>query len=544
MIVPWQRRDVIATSIILSNQFLTQNFKTYETLSIFQTMPHLKTSSALVETAPSPLEQMIAEEGISLRDLEKSSFRTIRDAMGDAQVILIGEATHGTEEFYNIRAELTKILLEQEGFDAVLCEGDFPPFFELNRYVGGAPPYRDLPHSLESTEKSLRDSFSGFGDRFPGWMWQNNVMMDFVQWLREFNLERDKDKPPVQLLGLDIYSLFRSTDEVIRYLTEAGEFELVKEARRRYAVLDCFRPNASEYTEALYADAIESQSHNVTKMLTKLYQEERRLSQIHGDGQELFNALQNARVVTSAESYYSHSFMGRNTTWNIRDSAFVDMIKETIAFVEQQKRQKGSDTRRARVVVWAHNSHVGDALATATSKRGQHNVGQLCREAFGKENVYIVGFSTHDGTVRAAKSWGAAESVMNLNPSFESSVESLLHAVAKKRRQNAFGYVLRSNAAHIPPLVDEAAQEVLAAPLIQRFVGVCYIRSNELRSHYYICCMSNQYDFLIHVDRSSALRIDRTNHHENKPRNKSVSATKRHDLFSRAKLALMPIKGG
>jgi erythromycin esterase-like protein len=212
------------------------------------------------------------------------------------------------------------------------------------------------------------------------------------------------------------------------------------------------------------------------------------------------------------------------------------MIQDAIAFIESRKMEKYGDSNKARIVVWAHNSHVGDARESDKNRKRksgviQHNVGQLCREKFGKDNVYIVGFSTHGGTVRAAKNWGGSESIMTLNPSLEGSVESILHKIAMERRQNAFGYLFRSNNPSTGPLVDEHAKNVLGAPLLQRFIGVCYVKSTELQSHYIKCSMSDQYDFIIHVDQTSALRVDQKKHRKNRPRKRTLSSTKGRDLF-------------
>eukprot|EP00978_Attheya_sp_CCMP212_P030180 scaffold110004_cov33-Attheya_sp.AAC.3 len=515
---------------------------------------------SIAESPLFPFETMAKKEGTSLQDLRQSSFRCVREAIGDAQVVLIGEATHGTEEFYQIRAELTKTLLKKDGFDAVLCEGDFPPFFELNRYVGGAPPFKDLPRSsLPKETPSAQVAFEGFQERFPQWMWQNDVMYEFVQWLREFNSARKNQTCPVQLLGLDIYSMFQSMDEVLSYLKETMTQEdgLVstprrfKEARQRYATLNCFRPEAQDYFRAIYQDLVSSQSHNVTKVLAKLCQEQRRLDQIPGDGQELFNAIQNARVVSCAEAYYRELILGGDVTWNIRDTAFLEAIVETMTYIQAQKKRQAPphlSSKKARVIVWAHNSHVGDARASLEStKSGKLTLGQLCRETFGKENVFIFGFSTHDGFVRAAKEWGGNDSIMQLNPSFENSVEYLLHTAAITRGEKSFGYLLRSNGGGglSSGKVDEAAKEILSNDMIQRFVGVNYIRWNELRSHYTMCRMSEQYDFILHVDRTSALRVQHTpNHYYNhakmvSPTAMTMSATNKHDLINRSKWAIM-----
>jgi erythromycin esterase-like protein len=218
-------------------------------------------------------------------------------------------------------------------------------------------------------------------------------------------------------------------------------------------------------------------------------------------------------------------YMGGDVTWNLRDTAFLDMIRETMAFVEQRNRERGIH-KKARIIVWAHNSHVGDSAMTDAANRGQFNVGQLCRQEFGKDHVYIVGFTTHCGTVRAALKWGGKGMVMKLNPSHPDSHENVLHQVSKKRHQNEFGYALRSNPT--PPFgsapIDQAARQVLEAERYERFVGVQYARRTELRSHYSVCRLADQFDYLIHVDCSSALRIDRVDRSANSPAEKEESS--------------------
>ena len=326
------------------------------------------------------MERMIQNsEGISLAELERTNYRRIRDAIGDScQVVLIGEATHGTEEFYRIRADITKCLLQQEGFDAVLCEGDFPPFFALNRFVGGAPSSRFMDPSprkrkftdndeteqenkarsdasapvmtTKSADQVLQDGFSG---NFPEWMWLNNAMCDFVTWLRDFNASRDKCLVPIQLLGLDIYSMFRSIDQVMDYLVDSGEMSLARLAHESYSTLNKFRPEPKAYGRATFHNVVQSQADNAAKVLSSLSNKENRL--YPGNGPELFNALENARVVAASEDYFRQLYVpGENTTWNLRDSAFLDAIKNAISYIGRRKAELGRGSEKARVVVWAH----------------------------------------------------------------------------------------------------------------------------------------------------------------------------------------------
>lgn len=463
-------------------------------------------------------------EGVPLAELQRTNFARIREAIGDAQIVLIGEATHGTEEFYRIRADLTKCLLEQDGFDACLCESDFPETFQVNRFVGGTHAIRKLTSQTmvhSSPPATAEEAMAGFRERFPRWMWFNDAMRDFVLWLRHFNASRRK-RFPVQLLGLDIYSLHRSMDEVVNYLMDAGEESLCRQVIRRYSTLNKF-PEPSDYGKA----AVPAQADNVAKVLTDLYKHENQLQQMPGNGQEFYNAIENAHVVAAAEAYFRQMYTG--DVWNLRDSAFLNTITSVITYLRQQKTAKGISNEPVRVVVWAHNSHIGDASATGVRARGQHNLGQLCRQVFGKDKAFIVGFSTFGGTVRAAKYWGGDDSVVALKPAMEGSHEYLLHLLAQNLRWNAFGYILRSNSHSAE--IDTAARELFQTERVERFVGVSYKPDTEIQSHYSTCCLSNQFDYIIHVDQTSALRVEQiaaTQWDESRGERKRMDLLKQH----------------
>jgi erythromycin esterase-like protein len=494
--LPLLRRDTILGFVLSVQSLLNDNHpRSHNNL-----IPNLGVEPCL-------FEKIVDKEGTSLSELQATCFERIRTAIGDdCKVVLIGDATHGMEELYRVRAELTKTLLLYSNFDAVLCEGDFPEFLKLNRFVGTSS--RELlPHSSLSTNEVFENELDVFLDQYPSWMWRNDAMQDFCLRLNRFNQARRPILLPVQLLGLDIYSLFQSIDAVIHYLKEAGETSLENDVTNYYSTLNSFRPEPRDYQKALDFDRVKSQAKNVDKAVDLLSRQSERLSQISGNGHELFNALQNARIVAASESFFRQSYIGAAFSWNLRDKAFFDMIYDTMSFIEKKKGSK------ARIVVWAHNSHVGDALATAHSARAVINIGQLCRQKFANDYVYIIGLTTHEGTVRAARKWGERDGVMKLNPSFEASHEYVLHAAARRRRQNAFSYIFRSNAPQQKACVDDAARQVFGADRLERFVGVSYDRGTELRSHYTTCRASEQYDSIIHIDHSTALRVNRVNQH-------------------------------
>jgi erythromycin esterase-like protein len=337
-------------------------------------------------------------------------------------------------------------------------------------------------------------------------MWRNQPFHDFVDWLKQLNQQRRRDeRPAVHLNGLDIYSMFESADEVITYLEQVDD-NLAAEARARYETLGTFRPEAADYCRAIFQGKIASQAPQVASMLASLNAMSMELCGLEGDGDEFFNAVENARVVGAAEEYYRKSYMGGNVTWNIRDGAMVTMIERTIAFQERKWKAAGVVDRRPRVLVWAHNSHVGDALATEHHERRQWNVGRLVRAKFGYDNSFIVGFSTYAGTVRAARTWNGRDYVMELSESLPGSVGHLLHRVAKEFRTPQLAVVTRTNSRHGLSSEQRAARQVLNERRLERFVGVQYIKRTERQSHYSLCSVAEQFDAVVHLDKTSAVR--------------------------------------
>ncbi|XXQ35295.1 Erythromycin esterase [Plasmodiophora brassicae] len=467
----------------------------------FLTLPDMYRSVISSDLAGVDVDR-VAKAAIPLQDLRRDDFALVRQAIGQARVVLMGEETHGTEEFYQLRSDLTKALIDREGFTAVLCEADFPAFYELNRFVGGAPPFRDLHKQMSEKEgPTIEQAMEKLKARFPVWMWRNHVLKGLAEWMRQHNAGRPAGSRPVMLLGLDIYSMFDSAHEVIAYLDQV-DTDLGNMARRQYGALGTFRPEAADYCRAIYTGKIASQAPQVARMLATLYENRMKCLDVPGDGDEYFAALQNARVVGEAEEYYRNSYMGGNVTWNIRDSAMVKMIAETLAFQEDK-----GEGRPARVLVWAHNSHVGDAMATEHHEQRQHNIGRLVRQQFGYDDSFIIGFSTYTGTVRAARQWNGKDFVMDLNESLPLSAGALLHRAGQRAKTNDFAVLTRTNDRE-HPLSDEqqAARDALCAERLERFVGVQYIKRTERQSHYAYCRMGEQFDLIIHVDTTSAVK--------------------------------------
>ena len=395
----------------------------------------------------------------------------LMEQLAGARLALLGEATHGTHEFYAERAALTQRLVRDHGFNAVVVEADWPDAWRVNRYVRGHPG-----------DGSAEAALSGF-ERFPTWMWRNTVVRDFVEWLREHN----RGKPPSQQVGfygMDLYSLYRSIRAVLDYLDRADP-EAAARARSRYACFDHYGEDSQAYGYAASFGMKSSCEDEVIQQLRDMNRQvAERIAVSSEDRADLFHAQQNARLVRNAEEYYRTMFHGRVSSWNLRDSHMVETL---------QALEKHLDTLtgHARLAVWAHNSHLGDASATEMGDIGEWNVGQLARDRWGGQAM-LVGFSTHSGTVTAASEWDAAAERKAVRPGLPGSCEDLFHQVGEAR----FWLPLRGNA---------ALAQVLREKRLQRAIGVIYLPQSERTSHYFHTRLPAQFDALIHIDRTRAL---------------------------------------
>ena len=404
----------------------------------------------------------------------------LEDLIGDARVVLIGESSHGTHEFYDARAQITKWLIEEKGFTAVAAEADWPDAYRVNRYVRGTG-------DDQSPEEALR----GF-QRFPAWMWRNTVVRDFVGWLRWHNGRCAADgRRQTGFYGLDLYSLHRSADEVIGYLERVDPAAAAR-ARARYA---CFDHSDGDDGQAYgYAAAFGAGPSCERQAVEQLIELQRDAAEyLRHDGQpaedELFYAQQNAITVRNAEAYYRGMFRGRVTSWNMRDA---HMAQTLGALLEHLDRHGGSEPADvAKVVVWAHNSHVGDARATEVSADGQLTIGQLAREQYG-ESCRLIGFSTYSGTVTAASDWGGVAQRKVVRPALPGSIEELLHETGRP--------------SFIVPMHDGSpAAQALEVVRLGRAIGVIYLPQTERQSHYFHVRPSDQFDAMIHIDSTRAL---------------------------------------
>ena len=397
----------------------------------------------------------------------------IVERIGDARVVLLGEATHGTHEFYSLRAAVTRRLIETRGFRAVLIEGDWPDSRRVDRFVRGVGDDPDASSAL-----------TGFR-RFPQWMWRNTVVRDFVSWLRCRNL-RLPPREHCGFYGLDLYSLHTSIDAVLRYL-EAVDPAAAERARERYA---CFEAVGSAdpqaYGYVVSQGIAETCEEDVIHQLAELRHcaDEYRARDGAAGEDAFFSAEQNARLVANAERYYRAMFRGRVSSWNLRDTHMVETLEAVIARLELEG-------DRARVCVWAHNSHLGDARATAMGRSGQLNVGQLVRQKYGRE-ACLVGFTTYTGTVTAAHDWDEPAGRRDVRPGLAGSVESLFH------RLDVPNFLL--------DVRDPRVAAAFGGERLERAIGVIYRPETERMSHYFEADLPQQFDLVIHLDETRALK--------------------------------------
>lgn len=393
--------------------------------------------------------------------------------IGDARFVLLGEASHGTHEFYRERAQITKRLIQEKGFNAVAVEADWPDAYRVNRYVRGV-----------GTDAEAVDALGGF-QRFPAWMWRNADVLDFVGWLRAHNDSVGTGAPKTGFYGLDLYSLHASMEAVIAYL-EKVDPEAAKRARARYACFDHYGEDTQAYGFAAGLGLGESCETEVVTQLVDL----RRGAAGYAlrDGRiaedDYFYAEENARLVRDAEAYYRTMYRGDVSSWNLRDEHMV----ETLDALGRYLSRKGTT---AKVVVWAHNSHLGDARATRMGKQGEWNVGQLVREQYDQEAA-LVGFTTYTGTVTAATTWGAPAERKVVRPALRDSYEALFHETGLAR----FLLTLRG---------DGRAPAALRRPRLERAIGVIYRPDTERVSHYFDAILPAQFDAVIHIDQTRAV---------------------------------------
>jgi erythromycin esterase-like protein len=411
---------------------------------------------------------------------EVEDYDPLMKLVDHAHLVLIGEASHGTHEFYRERAQITKRLITEKGFNAVAVEADWPDAYRVNRYVRGAG------HDVDAVE-----ALGGF-KRFPAWMWRNADVLDFIGWLRTHNDDLTPDAAKVGFYGLDLYSLHSSIEAVLDYLDRVDP-EAAQRARYRYACFDHFGKNEQAYGYATTIGIAESCEDEVVNQLIDLRR--RAAEYARRDGRvapdDYFYATQNARLVVNAEKYYRSMFHGRISSWNLRDAHMTDTLDSLLSFLTHTLNHP------AKVVVWEHNSHLGDARATQMGEEGEWNVGQLVRERHGA-NAVLIGLTTHHGTVTAASNWDAPAERKQVRPALDQSFEGLFHDVAIPR----FMLTFRNS---------EHATAALRERLLERAIGVIYRPETERASHYFRASLSKQFDAVVHFDETRAVEpLERT----------------------------------
>jgi len=415
---------------------------------------------------------LLNKEAIPCELENKQLYEALSNMIGDARIVLMGEATHGTDEFYQARMNLSLYLIQQCGFHAIAIEGDWTSVFSANCYIQGK-------ENFASAEKALAQF-----KRFPEWMWRNKLMVEFLNTLRQYNTSLSETLK-IALYGLDLYCLNESLDAVINYLKTHYPEEAEK-AMQRYACFDHVKVDPQAYSylveHHVKASCIEEVKAQLMDMQHLAYQNIMRESD---EFDQAFYAIQNARVVKNAENYYRALFEPHHLTWNIRDQHMADTLQNIIAHLESKIKKP------AKVIVWAHNSHVGDARATEMSERNEINLGQLVRERF-NTSTYSLGFSTAVGTVTAASDWGSSAMAKSINTPIAGSYEALFHQAEVKnfildlRKKNHLTHLLNS-------------------PQLQRAIGVIYRPEMERMSHYFFSHLPYQFDALMHIDNTHAL---------------------------------------
>ncbi|MHC5211703.1 MAG: protein-L-isoaspartate(D-aspartate) O-methyltransferase [Planctomycetota bacterium] len=400
-----------------------------------------------------------AFEGVEQADLEP-----LLQRIGGARVVLLGEATHGTSEFYRMRAAITRALVERRDFNIVAVEADWPDAARVDHYVRE----RDVPLS----------EWEAFA-RFPTWMWRNRETREFVDWLAGHNARRGL-RGRVRFAGLDLYSLYNSISAVLAYLDDVDP-ETARTARERYGCLTPWQHDPAAYGRAALTGSYRSCEKDVVHMLEELLDE--RLATARMADEYLFEAIQNARVVADAEAYYRVMYYGSHESWNLRDRHMFLTLRSLLDFHGDE----------SKAVVWEHNSHVGDASATEMAARGETNLGQLCRRHFGDE-VYSVGFGTHHGTVAAASHWGGPMEHKRVRPAHAHSYERLFH----ETEVPGFLLPLRS------PLREDLHEDLMP-PRLERAIGVIYRPETELASHYFHAVLPRQFDEFVWFDETEAV---------------------------------------
>jgi protein-L-isoaspartate(D-aspartate) O-methyltransferase len=413
------------------------------------------------------LPELIYHSSEHFSDIDSANLDGLLERIGDSRLVLLGEASHGTAEFYDMRARITRELIKKKGFTIIAAEAEWPDASIIDHFIRGS-----------GKQPVVR--YKAFGD-FPAWMWKNQSIITFLRWLKDYNQGAKSPEYTVGFYGLDIYNLFGSVDALLDYL-QAVDPAFAKVARWRYS---CLMPWSSD--PALYSQFMEFQTHHgceseVNAVLRDLRKKQAFYKQI--DAERYFNAEQNARLVINSERYFRTRYQGIYNSWNLRDESMFETLLAILNYRGQT----------SKAVVWAHNSHIGDARATDRNALGEINLGQRVRETFG-DSSYLIGFGTDHGTVAAASQWGGPMEIMRVPPSNKNSYGHLFHNVTADN----FLLPLRM---HLQEIVYK---KLLSAPL-QRGIATTYNPEAELKKHYFHTSLPRQFDEYIWFDETQAVR--------------------------------------
>ena len=421
--------------------------------------------SAVTQTEET-LPELIYKSSEHFANLEDVNLENLMERIGDSRIVLLGEASHGSAEFYDMRARITKELIEKKGFTIIAAEADWPDAAHVNSYVHGKEPDALLQ----------RQPFS----RFPTWMWANDSVLNFTHWLKAHNDKIGSSDEKVGFYGLDLYSVYSSMEVVLQFL-EKVDPKTAEVARIRYGCLMPWAEDLSLYSRAVITKQYRECEREVLIILQNLL--EKRIEYSLQDGENFFNAEQNAKLVANAERYYRTMYYAKSNSWNQRDQHMFEILQDVLQF-------RGPESK---AVIWAHNSHIGDASATQMSASGEINIGQLIRQKYG-DKAYNIGFGTDHGTVSAASEWGGPLEIKKVQPSHIDSYERVFHEV----KSDNFLLPLRK------PL-QKLTRKKLLQERLERAIGVIYRPETELQSHYFYASLPNQFDEYIWFDETHAV---------------------------------------
>lgn len=462
---PAERQKLIRITRTAQDEYDEEDLGDAQFVPLIGTHARAEPDRAITPHEPKPLATLIREAAEPLPDLDDPAFGALFDRFADARVVLLGEASHGTSEFYRARAAITRRLIERHGFSIVAVEADWPDAATVDRYV-----------RLKPSPSAVEPAFQ----RFPTWMWRNTDVDAFIEWMRSHNEALPEDRR-AGFAGLDLYNLNGSIAAVIAYLDRVDPAAAAS-ARERYGCLTPWKTDPAAYGRMAIGEGYARCEGAVVTMLRDIFA--RRRDYAAADGDDFFDAAQNARLVASAEAYYRVMYYGSKESWNLRDMHMFDTLELLLA-------AKGQG---AKAVVWAHNSHIGDARFTEMGQaRGELNIGQLVREQYG-DSACLIGFGTHGGTVAAATDWDGPMEIKRVNPSRPDSYERLAHDSGIPR------LLLDLRAGR-----HDTLRERLMEPRLERFIGVIYRPDTERWSHYSMAILPRQFDAFVWFDATHAV---------------------------------------